>query len=216
MRGIILKDFYESFCLRKNLIGMLFSFAVVTTLVIWMRDAYSYVLLVLLMMPMIGVSTLQYSMEQDEISGYDEILLTFPLTKSEIVLAKLISTWLLALLSNLLISLPLTLLYVFAYHSITIELAFGTWLGGLIFSFVMNAINAAGFFALGNKKGTVMFVVILVILAIAYIAVQIGIGIEQLLQAGSMALLGGGALLAMLLNLLSYRLCLFIYTRKHT
>ena len=55
MRGIILKDFYESFCLRKNLIGMLFSFAVVTTLVIWMRDAYSYVLLVLLMMPMIGV-----------------------------------------------------------------------------------------------------------------------------------------------------------------
>ena len=88
MRGIILKDFYESFCLRKNLIGMLFSFAVVTTLVIWMRDAYSYVLLVLLMMPMIGVSTLQYSMEQDEISGYDEILLTFPLTKSEIVLAK--------------------------------------------------------------------------------------------------------------------------------
>ncbi len=216
MRGIILKDFYESFCLRKNLIGMLFSFAVVTTLVIWMRDAYSYVLLVLLMMPMIGVSTLQYSMEQDEISGYDEILLTFPLTKSEIVLAKLISTWLLALLSNLLISLPLTLLYVFAYHSITIELAFGTWLGGLIFSFVMNAINAAGFFALGNKKGTVMFVVILVILAIAYIAVQIGIGIEQLLQAGSMALLGGGALLALLLNLLSYRLCLFIYTRKHT
>ena len=155
-------------------------------------------------------------MEQDEISGYDEILLTFPLTKSEIVLAKLISTWLLALLSNLLISLPLTLLYVFAYHSITIELAFGTWLGGLIFSFVMNAINAAGFFALGNKKGTVMFVVILVILAIAYIAVQIGIGIEQLLQAGSMALLGGGALLALLLNLLSYRLCLFIYTRKHT
>ena len=216
MRGIILKDFYESFCLRKNLIGMLFSFAVVTTLVIWMRDAYSYVLLVLLMMPMIGVSTLQYSMEQDEISGYDEILLTFPLTKSEIVLAKLISTWLLALLSNLLISLPLTLLYVFAYHSITIELAFGTWLGGLIFSFVMNAFNAAGFFALGNKKGTVMFVVILVILAIAYIAVQIGIGIEQLLQAGSMALLGGGALLALLLNLLSYRLCLFIYTRKHT
>lgn len=216
MRGIILKDFYESFCLRKNLIGMLFSFAVVTTLVIWMRDAYSYVLLVLLMMPMIGVSTLQYSMEQDEISGYDEILLTFPLTKSEIVLAKLISTWLLALLSNLLISLPLTLLYVFAYHSITIELAFGAWLGGLIFSFVMNAINAAGFFALGNKKGTVMFVVILVILAIAYIAVQIGIGIEQLLQAGSMALLGGGALLALLLNLLSYRLCLFIYTRKHT
>ena len=216
MRGIILKDFYESFCLRKNLIGMLFSFAVVTTLVIWMRDAYSYVLLVLLMMPMIGVSTLQYSMEQDEISGYDEILLTFPLTKSEIVLAKLISTWLLALLSNLLISLPLTLLYVFAYHSITIELAFGTWLCGLIFSFVMNAINAAGFFALGNKKGTVMFVVILVILAIAYIAVQIGIGIEQLLQAGSMALLGGGALLALLLNLLSYRLCLFIYTRKHT
>ena len=216
MRGIILKDFYESFCLRKNLIGMLFSFAVVTTLVIWMRDAYSYVLLVLLMMPMIGVSTLQYSMEQDEISGYDEILLTFPLTKSEIVLAKLICSWLLALLSNLLISLPLTLLYVFAYHSITIELAFGTWLGGLIFSFVMNAINAAGFFALGNKKGTVMFVVILVILAIAYIAVQIGIGIEQLLQAGSMALLGGGALLALLLNLLSYRLCLFIYTRKHT
>ena len=54
------------------------------------------------------------------------------------------------------------------------------------------------------------------VLTIAYIAVQIGIGIEQLLQAGSMALLGGGALLALLLNLLSYRLCLFIYTRKHT
>lgn len=85
MLGIIIKDYYESFCIKKNTLSMLFSLIIIIFLILWMKDLYSYVLLVGVMLPLIGASTLQYSMEQDEISKYAQILLTFPVTRKEIV-----------------------------------------------------------------------------------------------------------------------------------
>ena len=105
MLGIIIKDYYESFCLKKNLISMIFAFTALIVLVMLMKNLYSFILIVGITLPMMGTSTLQYSTEQDEISNYNKILLTFPLIKKEIVKAKIISTLILSTLSNLLISL---------------------------------------------------------------------------------------------------------------
>ena len=78
MLGIIIKDYYESFCLKKNLISMIFAFTALIVLVMLMKNLSSFILIVGITLPMMGTSTLQYSTEQDEISNYNKILLTFP------------------------------------------------------------------------------------------------------------------------------------------
>lgn len=104
MFGIILKDYYESFCIKKNLIGFLFSIACLIFLTIFVQNMYALVLMIVITLPMISVSPLQYSLEQDEISNYDKILLTFPLTRKEIVSSKLLGTYIFAVLANFCIS----------------------------------------------------------------------------------------------------------------
>lgn len=169
MLGIIIKDYYESFCLKKNLISMIFAFTALIVLVMLMKNLYSFILIVGITLPMMGTSTLQYSTEQDEISNYNKILLTFPLIKKEIVKAKIISTLILSTLSNLLISLPITLIYVFIYQAVNLDIALLIWLFGFILTFIMTAINNIGFFTLGNKKGTIALVIFIIVVAIGYV-----------------------------------------------
>lgn len=98
MLGIVIKDYYETFCLKKNIIEMIFSLSVILLVVALIDNLYAFVLIVGITLPMMGASTLQSSMEQDEISKFDQILLTFPITRQEIVKAKLLSSLLLTLL----------------------------------------------------------------------------------------------------------------------
>ena len=93
MLGIVIKDYYETFCLKKNIIGMIFSLSVILLVVALIDNLYAFVLIVGITLPMMGASTLQSSMEQDEISKFDQILLTFPITRQEIVKAKLLSSF---------------------------------------------------------------------------------------------------------------------------
>ena len=81
MLGIIIKDDYESFCIKKNLISLLFVFIIFSLLIILMNNLYALILLVGITLPIAGTSTLQETLKQDEISNYNKILLTFPLTK---------------------------------------------------------------------------------------------------------------------------------------
>ena len=81
MLGIILKDYYETFCIKKNLWGTIFGFGCIALISVFMQNFYSFCLIVGIILPMIGCSPLQYAMEQDDISKFDDILLTFPITK---------------------------------------------------------------------------------------------------------------------------------------
>ena len=216
MLGIIIKDYYESFCLKKNLLGLVFSMIGLVFVILYMHNSYAYILLVAITLPMIGISTLQYSMEQDEISKYDQILLTFPLTKKEIVKAKLISCLSFTAISNIIINIPIFLIYTFLYKSVDIELGLIVLFCGIIFSYIFNAINAIGFFALGNKKGTILYMVILVMFAIGYIVSNFSFDLAAILKLGSTKLLIIGAIIAIILNIISYYACIKIYTRKHS
>lgn len=81
MLGIMLKDFYETFCIKKNLLGFVFSILLYCFIFFLMPSEYIIILIVALSVPMIGVSPLQYSIERDEISKFDQILLTYPISK---------------------------------------------------------------------------------------------------------------------------------------
>lgn len=81
MVGLMLKDFYESFCIKKNLIGFICSILLYGMVFFLMPSEYIVILLVVLTIPMTSVSPLQYSIEQDELSKFDQMLLTYPISK---------------------------------------------------------------------------------------------------------------------------------------
>lgn len=69
MRGIILKDLYEGFCIKKNLINWLASMiftSALTAISEFMRGAYGFLLIVVLLFPVMGSTLLQMTVEQDE------------------------------------------------------------------------------------------------------------------------------------------------------
>ena len=216
MKGIIIKDFYESFCLRKNMIGMIFAFICLIVMVFAWKNLYSLVLTVVIVIPMIGCCTLQYSLEQDEICKYDQRLLSFPITRKEIVQAKIMSTVILSLLANVLFSLPVTLVYSLLFQLIDLKTALGIWVAGLVISFIMTPINNIGFFLLGNKRGTIFYMIFLIIVALSYVFVHLAIGINELLLISKNIWLIIGIMAAFLLNIIGYLACVKIYTVKHS
>lgn len=216
MKGIIIKDFYESFCLRKNMIGMIFAFICLIVMVFAWKNLYSLVLTVVIVIPMIGCCTLQYSLEQDEICKYDQRLLSFPITRKEIVQAKIMSTVILSLLANMLFSLPVTLVYSLLFQLIDLKTALGIWVAGLVISFIMTPINNIGFFLLGNKRGTIFYMIFLIIVALSYVFVHLAIGINELLLISKNIWLIIGIMAAFLLNIIGYLACVKIYTVKHS
>ena len=87
MKGIILKDLYEGFCLKKNMLNWIISMifiSVLTAVSGFMRGTYGFLLIVVLLFPLMGSSLLQQTIEQDEKSEFDRIQLTYPLSKREL------------------------------------------------------------------------------------------------------------------------------------
>ena len=79
MRGIILKDLYEGFCIKKNMLNWLISLGLITVLTTvnsMMRGTYGFLLIVVMILPMMGSTLLQMTVEQDEKAEFDRIQLT--------------------------------------------------------------------------------------------------------------------------------------------
>ena len=114
MIGLILKDYFESFMIKKNGISFLVMVLAIALLMVLNRSFYSLCLINVLIGPLIISHPVQASMEQDEISQFDTILLTYPLSKQQIVGAKFLSSCLFALVSWT-TSLMYSLLHVFVF-----------------------------------------------------------------------------------------------------
>lgn len=66
MKGIILKDFYESIIIRKNLLNWIFATVMIVALTLVFQTRYVFVLFCGMAIPILGTSMLQFSMEQDD------------------------------------------------------------------------------------------------------------------------------------------------------
>lgn len=216
MLGIIIKDFYESFCIKKNLAGFIFSYLFLIFVVFGSKNVYGLALMIILALPMTSVSPLQYSMEQDEISKFDKKLLTFPLTRKEIVLSKILSTYIFASISNLVFSLPITIAYIYYFEIINLSTGLWIFFLGIIMTMIMLPINNIGFFWLGNKKGTVLYMIILVIISLFYIYgnMILKIGNEFINPSIYIALIS--LIISIILNIIGYYICVKIYTSKNS
>lgn len=215
MLGIMYKDFYECFFIRKNALNWLAALLIIVVTTICVKTAYAFILNVAITIPVCGASTLQFSMEQDEISDFDKIQLTYPMTKKEIILAK----YLIGLIMQgimFICSFILMLVYVLGFHLIGLEYALPIWIAGIVISLLFFSVSYVGFFLLGNKKGTILYLIVLVILAVIYMLATFHIGVKELLLMNKTLLLLIGMALDVIALIGSYWISLKIYTKKHS
>ena len=215
MLGIILKDYYETFCIKKNLWGTIFGFGCIALLSVFMQNFYSFCLIVGIILPMIGCSPLQYAMEQDDISKFDDILLTFPITKKEIVLSQFAACLSFCGIISVL-ALAETFVYVYIHKCTDLQTGLFLWAFGIILSIAVLAVVNIGFFALGNKKGTILYMAFVIIIALGYAISYWNFDFSWIFKMNKILLLLIAFAISILMLLLSYMACVKIYTRKHS
>ena len=218
MRGIILKDLYEGFCIRKNTLNWAISMIFISFLTginSMMRGPYGFLLIVVLLFPIMGSKLLQMTVEQDEKSEFDRIQLTYPLSKREIVLSKYLGG-LLVQGGMILYSFLFLLVYVYGYKTLTFGEAISTWGIGVAGSLVYFSVSYMVYFWLGNMKGVIFTFITMAVLVIGFVFSVFNVGLEELMQVDKsiwvLCLWG----MAAVFIALSYWISVKIYAKKHS
>lgn len=216
MWGIIQKDFYDSFCVPKNLVNTVFGLGL-CWLLVWLlgADEYMLMLMVTMAIPMTSVSVLEFAIEQDELVGFDDILLTYPISKKKIVLARFIDSFLFTAGCSV-FTAAMLLWYGVGNRAMDIKTAVLLWLASIVASLFMLSISSLVFFWLGNKKGTIVYLVMVIVTAFTYVLAYWNVPVEKIVALGPWKLLGIGCVISLLAVTASYWGCLEIYTRRHS
>ena len=180
-----------------------------------MRGAYGFLLIVVLLFPVMGSTLLQMTVEQDEKAEFDRIQLTYPLSKSEIVLSKYLGG-LIVQGGMTLYSFMFVLIYVYGYQTMTLEEALSTWGIGVTGGVIYFAVSYMVYFWLGNMKGVIFTFITMAVLVIGFVFSVFNVGLEELMQVDKsiwvLCLWG----MAAVFIALSYWISVKIYAKKHS
>ena len=216
MWGIVKKDFYDTFCIPKNLLSNILGYLAMIILAVLMgQNRYMMMLFVVVCIPMTTISVFQMALEQDEKVQFDEIMLTYPVTKKEIILARFIDNFIYMGI-NTVISVIMVLGYVYLGKTVDIRTGMFYVAAGIAISLIATAVFSIGFYLLGNKKGTILYVGMVIIVALFYGLSSSGQWISRIFQTDPRILTGIALILGGLLMAGSYWVCLKIYTRQHS
>lgn len=216
MWGIVKKDFYDTFCIPKNLLSNILGYLAMIILAVLMgQNRYMMMLFVVVCIPMTTISVFQMALEQDEKVQFDEIMLTYPVTKKEIILARFIDNFIYMGI-NTVISVIMVLGYVYLGKTVNIRTGMFYVAAGIAVSLIATAVFSIGFYLLGNKKGTILYVGMVIIVALFYGLSSSGQWISRIFQTDPRILTGIALILGGLLMAGSYWVCLKIYTRQHS
>lgn len=212
MNGIIYKD-YVSSLLPKNFISLSSNIIVALGIVLFLDNFYSFALATM-MLSLSGSSLLQITMEQDELSNFDKIQLTFPLTKKQIVFTKYLAG-LIMQGACFIISLLLALVY-YWIGRVTLVAALQVWILGIIIGLIFFSICYTGFYLLGNKRGSIMYIITMLVLVIGYLLTFFNFDVAVILTINHNLLLAIGLVFALIILVISYVLSLKIYVKKYS
>lgn len=219
MLGLIRKNYFEAFRIKKNIFESIFGYGIMALFVAFGKDFYIFCLVTLIIFPLMGSTPLQYALEQNEICKFDDILLTYPLTKKEIIGSQFLACLSFCGITGI-ISLMTTFIYVYIHHTTDLKTGLLIWAAGLILSLVFLAVSSVGFFALGNKKGTIVYIILVIFSAFSYAATytftSAGIDFMVLFTLDVRILLPIALVVSLLLLVGSYYLCLKIYTKRYS
>ena len=212
MKGIILKDLYENFRIFKNGVSYLAAVLFLFLLIEAMQTGdlfslkYFFMLITAFVFPLLGCSSIESSLEQDEKVNFDKIQLTFPITKTEIVLSKYI--------------LGISLIFVFSFTSshnkITLQEGLSAWGFGVLFSLVFFAVVNFAFFLLGRKLGLIVYIFIAMLFGGIYGAVSSLKGMEFLMAGDKTMIFIIGIPIGILFVVISFFLSLACYKKRYS
>ena len=163
----------------------------------------------------LGSFALEAASEQDEKASFGKLQITFPVTKSEIVIAKYLLALIFLAASNLL-SLIFTMFHVFAWNTATFVQGVQIWCTGIAISVAFTAVSYVMFFLFGKKVATVLYVIIAVFITSIYAASSVIIGLDDFIAANKTALLCISIPAAFLLFGLSCLISIQIYKKRHS
>lgn len=215
MKGIMLKDLYENFYIKKNLASYIFGALIIGLAAFFIDTSYAFILYTMLLTIVFGSATLEASYEQDEKANFYKLQFTFPMTKAEIVVSK----YLLALICtgiSLLIALTYALASVYLRHLVTLTEALTVWGLSICVSLVFTSVVYIFYFLLGKKIGTIIYVAAAAILGGMYGSSTVFIGIESYTSMDMAARLWFLLPASVVVFVLSCLLSIQIYKKKYS
>ena len=200
MKGIILKDLYDNFCIPKNAAAYIFAGLLTIPVGFLVRSEYYYILFSMIILPLFGGCALEYPTEQEERAHFTKLLATFPVSGAQIVTAKYILGLCYAAVCNLL-ALMCAMAQVYVHHTVSLSEALRIWGIGISISLIFLSLIYVGYFLLGRRWGTVFFIGVTCVIAVIYGISSALMGIETLFRLSPVLvfslLLAGTAMLAL-------------------
>ena len=200
MKGIILKDLYDNFCIPKNAAAYIFAGLITIPVGFLVRSEYYYILFSMIILPLFGGCALEYPTEQEERAHFTKLLSTFPVSGAQIVTAKYILGLCYAAVCNLL-ALMCAMAQVYVHHTVSLSEALRIWGIGISISLIFLSLIYVGYFLLGKRWGTVFFIGVTCVIAVIYGISSALMGIETLFSLSPVMivclLLAGTAMLAL-------------------
>ena len=208
MKGIILKDLYDNFCIPKNAASFILAALFVLPFGFLTHSKYYYGLFAGVILPLIGGCATEAATEQDEAANFNKLLITFPVTKAEIVTAKYILGFGFIAVTDL-VALLCSLVQVYVHHTVSLSEALRIWGVGISISLIFLSLIYVGYFLLGRRWGTVFFIGVTILIAAVYGASTVLVGIEAVFSLSPvliLCLLLAGAVMLVLSRFASVRI----------
>lgn len=211
MLGIIFKD-YLTCLIPKNTFAIILNLVTALLVMIFMPEFYGMCLIVPFYLPLSASCLVQVAMEQDELVHFDKLQLTFPLTKRKIVLSKFVGSLIFLGMTQILNFFAMLYFYNKGVADFTICLQL--WVLGFAVGFILQAISNLGFYLLGNKKGSIMYLLMLGISVVIYLITYYQINVMRIFEMNHNLLIAILIFISLLMLYSSYRLCVLIYSKR--
>ena len=158
MKGLIIKDLLQLKSYKKNL---LYSFIIYSFLIISQKEAFDIItvgtIMITLLFSMLTLATFSY----DEKNHADRYILSFPLTRKEIILSKYFLSIIMIVLGSLLGgTLSCILSWIKLNELPNFENLFSTILGGMVGISLIQAIQIPCIYRFGSEKGRMQIYII--------------------------------------------------------
>lgn len=214
MKALIYKDLFV-LKQKSQLASLFLNLVMMIPIGIFFQNLYGLALIVILTYPIGGSAFIQVVMEKEERTNFDKTIISLPVTKSEIILAKYITSFLFFGI-HMLFALLYTFIHIYVIQSVSLELGLQLWGIGILVGTIMISLNSVGYILLGSRKGTFVYMIILGLSIIGYLVTFLGFDIKQILTLSSSVLMLIACIIAILCLILSYFASLKIFTRKYS
>ena len=215
MKGIMLKDLYENFYIKKNLASYIFGALVIILAMIFIDTTYAFILYTMLLSTLFGSATLEGSYEQDEKANFYKLQFTFPMTKAEIVISKYVLSLICAGISSL-ITLIFVVANVYLRPLVTLEEALTVWGLSICVSLVFTSVVYIFYFLFGKKIGLIIYIGAAAVLGGLYGGSTVFFGIESYTSMDMAVRLWFLLPASVVIFVLSCMLSILIYKKKYS